>query len=403
MKVLFSGVFKDGTGWGNAAEQYILALDAVDIDVVPRAIKLNQHQSPMHPHIAELEKKSEQGCDVHIQCILPDFMDYSGYFKKNIGMIFTETSNFCQTRWATQLNLMDETWVTDNDSVWHCRQSKVDKSIAVIPVPCDVGKYSKRYEKLQIPQLKDKFVFYFIGEYTRRKNLSALLKAYYGEFTQRDNVILLIKTHVSGMSQIDCERQVNEMCEDIKKQLRIYRALGNYPSEIVMTQHLSADQIMQIHATGDCFVMPSFGEGWCIPAFDAMAMGKTPICTHTGGMADFIHNPKKHGGDAGWLVRCEEEPCFGMQMWSGHDRLYTGTEEWCGIDVLELRTYMRKVYSDKTERERRAGLGIDRAYDFTHEEVGKLMDDTLNGRSDNISNRTSKIKDKHNILKLIGI
>ena len=38
MKVLYIGHYKDGTGWGSAAIDNILALDAVGVKVVPRAI-----------------------------------------------------------------------------------------------------------------------------------------------------------------------------------------------------------------------------------------------------------------------------------------------------------------------------------------------------------------------------
>jgi len=39
MKVLFIGGFRDGTGWGKASQNYILALDRAGINVVPRPIR----------------------------------------------------------------------------------------------------------------------------------------------------------------------------------------------------------------------------------------------------------------------------------------------------------------------------------------------------------------------------
>ena len=41
MKVLYISNYKDGTGWGNAATDYILAMDSVGIDVVCRSISFN--------------------------------------------------------------------------------------------------------------------------------------------------------------------------------------------------------------------------------------------------------------------------------------------------------------------------------------------------------------------------
>ena len=63
-------------------------------------------------------------------------------------------------------------------------------------------------------------------------------------------------------------------------------------------------------------VAPSFSEAWCIPAFDAMAMGKTPIVNAAGGMKDFVTK------DNGWLVGNSEEPAFGMK--DTFHELYSG-------------------------------------------------------------------------------
>ena len=44
MKVLYIGCYRDHTGWGQAAIDYILSMDSVGIDVVCRPLKLNQTQ-----------------------------------------------------------------------------------------------------------------------------------------------------------------------------------------------------------------------------------------------------------------------------------------------------------------------------------------------------------------------
>ena len=56
MKVLYIGCYRDGTGWGQAATDYILAMDTAGIDVVPRPIKLNSNQIKVPDRIIELEK-----------------------------------------------------------------------------------------------------------------------------------------------------------------------------------------------------------------------------------------------------------------------------------------------------------------------------------------------------------
>jgi len=82
--------------------------------------------------------------------------------------------------------------------------------------------------------------------------------------------------------------------------------------------------------------MPSYGEAWCLPAFDAMAMGNTPICTNVGGMSDFLSD----GG--GILVDGILEPAFGMT--ETFQDLHTGREDCVSVDVRKLQKAMRRMY-----------------------------------------------------------
>ena len=51
MKVLYIGHYREGSGWGQAAIDYILAMDSVGIDVVPRAVNLNQRHLQLQERI----------------------------------------------------------------------------------------------------------------------------------------------------------------------------------------------------------------------------------------------------------------------------------------------------------------------------------------------------------------
>ena len=88
MKVLYIGCYRDGTGWGNAATDYILAMDSVGINVVPRPVKLNARNPEIPARLIELENRDSRGSDVCIQHVLPHMMDYNGIFEKNIAIPF---------------------------------------------------------------------------------------------------------------------------------------------------------------------------------------------------------------------------------------------------------------------------------------------------------------------------
>jgi len=367
------GVYRDGTGWGKACEDYILALDAAGVDVVPRPLKLNNvaHQPP--ERVLQLERKSAAGADTVIQHVLPHQMSYNGAVR-NIGLFASETNHFQNTSWAERLDTMDDVWVINNQQVDACKQSGVLKTPTVIPHATNIERFQQSYEPLdQLKPYKDQgdFIFYFAGEYVRRKNLLALVKAFHLEFDPYENVQLVIKTNRSGMSPSDTKNHVLADIQKIKHGLKLHGGRTDfYKPEIVITDRLTEHGMMRLHSAGDCFVMPSFGEAWCIPAFDAMAMGKTPIVTWCTGFRDYITS------DIGWCVGYRNEPCFGVND-TFHD-LFVGNESWCGIDVDDLRSCMRMAYSqDSRQREEMAANGMRRAYDFTYEAVGELMKQSL--------------------------
>ena len=290
MKVLYISNYKDGTGWGNAATDYILAMDSVGIDVVCRSISFNGGKGEVHPRILELERKSIRHSNVCIQHLLPHMLDYNGRFEKNISLYESETSNFKSSRWTEYINTMDEAWVVNKQMAEASLSSGVESPIRIIPHTFDTSKYDKEYKPLDIPYMdtENRFVFYFIGEAIRRKNIFALIKAFHLEFDVDEPVDLIIKASKGGMSDEDCGQYIKELCDTVKQNLKLYPSNDLYKSEFITTGFLDSEKMMRFHRTMDCFVMPSYGEAWCLPAFDAMAMGSTPICTNVGGMSDFL-------------------------------------------------------------------------------------------------------------------
>ena len=198
MKVLYVGCYRDGTGWGQAATDYILAMDSAGIDVVPRPIKLNQNQISLPKRIAELEKKDSSGCDVCIQHTLPHYMEYSSKFKKNIALYATETSNFKDSGWARRINMMDEAWVINNQMFHASKESGVEIPIKVVPHATDFSKFERGYSKLDFPAANGNFIFYTIADLNKRKNLQAFIKAFHAEFDPSEPVSILIKSSIES-------------------------------------------------------------------------------------------------------------------------------------------------------------------------------------------------------------
>ena len=376
MKVLYIGCYRDLTGWGQAATDYILAMDSAGIDVVCKPLKLNKNLAAIPDRLIELESKDSSGAEVCIQHVLPHYMDFNGRFKKNIALYATETSHFKGSSWASRINQLDEAWVINNEMVEASRNSGVNIPIKVIPHASDVSKFSSSPTPLDIPQIQGKFTFYFIGDFTLRKNLGALLKAYHLEFSNNEDVSLIIKTSQYGTPELECVEKVRKICSEIKLNLKIYPSLEQYKEELIIAHRLSEEEMQGLHAACDCFVMPSYGEAWCIPAFDAMGFGKTPICTDDGGMSDFVGRGEEAGGI---LVKGTTEPVFGML--ETFEDIYTSKEDWVRIDVRSLQSSMRKIYEESKKNSKShqnmKSAGLKQAKKYSYESIGNLIKQEL--------------------------
>ena len=363
MKVLYIGNYKDGTGWANACINNILALDAAGVEVVPRPITFNNSAGSCPERILQLEDNSEVGCDICIQHTLPHLYSYNSKFK-NIGFVATETSNFIESSWQHHANLMDEIWVPTESCRSACIQSGVTKEVKIAPHSLDTSKYNeiKYLEKgSKIENLLHTFNFAFVGEFVERKNIQALVKAFHMEFEPDEPVNLYIKTSQQSLDY------VQNYFTQIKSGLKLRK---NYKEEVVICGQLSKDDYLSVLAQCHSFVMPSRGEGFCIPALEAMAMGIPVIYTEGTGMDDFCY---------GTSVKSSEAPCFGAM--STMEYLYTANEKWREVDVQELMVSMREAFMkrDTGTAAENSRICLERSKEFSHESIGSKLKEILNG------------------------
>jgi len=378
MKIAYLSVYRDGTGYANAAINNILALEAGGFDVVCRPVTLTGIKDKNSP-VQHLENKDMQDVDVCIQHILPSMFQYKSGVK-NIGFFAWETSHFRRSNWAHCCNLMDEIWVPCEHNKQACIDSGVTVPIKVFPHSCRLAKFQQELKPLPIKEAENKFVFYTVGEMTKRKNFASLIRSYYTAFTNRDDVLLLIKTNVPGKSDAEGAAQLKAMCDQIKTELHIYGDKDKYPKIAIATRRLLEEDLARLHVTCDCFVLPSRGEAWAIPAHDAMGFGNPVLLSNHGGFIDLVG--ESAGKDS--LIEGQMTPCFGMS--DGMKEIYTGDEYWFDPSIPDLVSKMQTLYYVYTDEGNMLPSLIaesvrDQAFKFSHQEVGKIAKELLDAKS----------------------
>lgn len=346
MRILAVGLYREQSGYAQAGRETILALDEAGAEVACRPIQLTANAVTEHPRLRELEQRNfPGGCDVLICHSPPYYFQTQRRCGLNVGMFYAETDPV-PSCWTTRANLMDVNVVPCRAMADvlsrspHCR-----RPVEVVGIPCDPARYAKQYEPPpQVAAFKrdGKFLFYTIGEWVRRKNAAGLLRAYFAEFSSGEPVGLVIKTGVGGKGADEAARMVAAEVDSIQKGTKLRRV----PPVMVVTERLTDDELCGLHQACDVFVQPSYAESFSIPAFDALAFGKTPIVTAAGGYLDYVDE------STGWLIPARREPVFSEG--NVHHELFTGDQAWWAPDLVELRGAMRQAYEDAASRKEMA-------------------------------------------------
>lgn len=278
--------------------------------------------------------------------------------------------------------MMDQIWVPSLQNYQAAKNSGVTVPIKILPCACDISRFNNPPEPLDLPQLKNKCVFYTIGEMTRRKNIVATLRAFYSAFSLRDDVALVIKTSVPNKTPDESMDILRGTIEDIKKSLHTYIRHPYYPPVMCITDFLPDKQLDRLHTACDVFVSASHGEAWGIPAHDALGFGNPVILSNWGSYPELVNqNGKQYWcsedfewayTDCGWLIDGQLTPCFGMV--DSFPDLYTGDEKWFDPDICNFVESMQEAYTEwkSGELSIRGEAAKKRAADFSYEKVGEI-------------------------------
>lgn len=202
------------------------------------------------------------------------------------------------------------------------------------------------------------------GTWHARKGMLDLIRAYYGAFSAKDNVILEIHTSQMGGRLLT----INEMLAKIGDEIRAERAKFPNPPEIelfVGTDYTD-QEVLDLLASFDCYVNPSYGEGLGIPPLWAAMAGVPVVASTFGASGEYF---AKRGSAADRLVphRLEKVDPAMPSM----NRAYDFDQEWGRYDVTEFGAAMRSVFEAGRVIDREAALRT--RNDFNLDQMVKAM------------------------------
>lgn len=223
-----------------------------------------------------------------------------------------------------------------------------------VSVPVRVIGYAPRLDRFtalaaahrDTPSEQRKFTFLHVSSAFPRKGIDLLLTAFVEAFidpARRDQVRLVIKCFPNPHN-------------DVADQLaRLRDAAATLPEIVLIDCDLDDDALLALYRDADAMVLPSRGEGFNLPAAEAMAAGLPLIVTGAGGHVDFIDE-----GDA-ILLPWRMEP--------SRSHLATGQSLWLAPDPAALVQAMTTLFEESISgtgdprRTARAQVSVTRALD----------------------------------------
>lgn len=333
MKILVTGPLRGASGYSHASRNVVKSLIHHGADVVTRNLVYDDYEYKVSPQEQLLYEKPLKDIDALLQFTTPNEMRVKpGIF--NSCYFFWETTRI-PPYWVQQLNQMDLIFVPCVFNAQVLQNCGITKPVVVAYPQFDMDIYSQPSEPLDIPEVKDKVVFYNINQLSAKKGIDGLIKAYFTSFFDIPNdVILVLKLYINMTNRQNEMSIIKNFIEQVKAGLKL--PIQKYPPIYVIPEFLDDPDIQRLHKTGHIYVNSSLGEGWGWGPFEAMAHGNILISSKHGGMQEYVHDNNAIGF-GGQLA-----PVFGMQHPDPY--LYTGLEKWFEPNVVEMGIKMRQVF-----------------------------------------------------------
>lgn len=235
------------------------------------------HQENMQKQLEIMGVVDEKNYDIAIHCTpVPHYKR----IPEKINVLYTMyEQQELPVNWIRNLQNIDLIIVP-------CTQNKdlfsqyTDIPIAVCLEGCNTEYF--KYQKREFPEDRE-FVFLWLAANNVRKGYVSILQAWDAWFTQHPNTRLVMKTLPNH--------------DKIKQTVRYYKEggiiLDNRKLPFVKNNGLPA--LIDVYNYANAFLMPSMGEGFCLPLVEALSTGLPCIYTSWGGPQDYM-------GDYGYPV-----------------------------------------------------------------------------------------------------
>jgi glycosyltransferase involved in cell wall biosynthesis len=338
--VLFIGYAEAALGLGEVFRNMLTALDSAGMPFAIYPFSKGVETRRIGPFL-ETRYDRDGVYDINVALMATNQLPH--YFSELRRQVRGCRYNILQTYWElpeappTWLPLLehiDELWVP-NAYVADAFRPIFPRKITVIRPNVNVNRkhnYAREYFGLE----DDRFYFIFSFDYysaTARKNPLGVAQAFgYAFPDQKVKVGLLIKSTGPGELDPTVSQQLKNI-STIDKRVRI------------LDCSMDRDEMLSLIDDSDCYISLHRSEGFGLGMAEALAFGKPVIATDYSGSRDFL--TERTGFPVPFALR---------KLMPGEYPMGEG-QSWAEPDLEVAIQYMRTVFADREDRERRSLRG----------------------------------------------
>jgi len=337
-EVLWQSPLFNMSGYSEEQKHFLEGLKSYPLRVktLPMDAVLSSEQPPsdMKSYMLELQNQRLESPLIHYQAA-PAYQFSMPVAPISIGRTMFETDTL-PSSWAQMLNEMSEVWVPSefNRETFVSAGVKPER-IQIIPGTLDENKYNPLNARPYPIKSAGSFRFLSVFDWSIRKGWDILLRAYFEAFSPNDDVSLILKISKFQEPNIDPYSIIKDVASK--------SGLSKIPHVQILQGSFSEEEMVNLYAAVDCFVLPSRGEGWGRPYMEAMAMEIPVIGTKWSGQQAFMTEENSYLIEIERLVPVD--PTGMPAHFKGH--------RWAEPSAEHLKVLMRKVYEHPEEAKRK--------------------------------------------------
>lgn len=371
MKVRYYGHLGQMTGYDKAAEGMCMALLAVGVELEIRPLEalgklVFERDSPL-VHLIRRDSELTRPDAIIVHTLPLDcarVVELAGLDGDNFDIPLV-----AYTTWegTSRMPVAISAALAPFDRVW--TPSRVGADLMhvptcvtqVMPHTFDVTTLGDR-RAARAPSMDDgRFKFYYLGAWTCRKNPEGVIRAYMRAFGKNDAVTLIVRSTRASEEAFAMAVHGTGLAK-------------TGPPVIFSNKPASNAAIIGLHRDADCFVTASRGEGWNLPAFEAVLAERHVISPAWLGSDEFLIGTSayRYGGvaqPAGVDVRVKDATDDALALEVVGAQGQTAVTDWQEPDLIALANAMQDAYRLKT---RQLKIDYDIADRFGYAAVGKL-------------------------------